>query len=157
MQSDQHERCRLLIDRAVLEGIPAEDQRWIESHQEECAACREYAEISLRTVRALDGFPIDVDTAAAERVRHVVRVHVEQGAAAEARSEGFPALAAVAFGLTIAGSFAMWRLVGWVAAARGIAPEVWQPGVEVLWILPSVMVDVVLLFHRQLSRKGQTL
>jgi len=162
MQSDIHERCRLLIDHAVLEGIPADDRRWLDVHKEECAECRLYAELSVRAIRALDAFPIEVDAAAALRVQRVVRLHAEQLATAESERRGFPVGAAVAAGLTIAGSFAMWRLVDWAAAMRGIPPGVWQPGVEVFWILPSVMVDALLLFRRQLignafGRKGQTL
>jgi anti-sigma factor RsiW len=160
MQVDIHERCRLLIDRAILEGISPDEQRCVEAHKEDCPECRRYDELSRRTVQALRSICIAPDTAATLRVRRSVRLHAERLASAGAGSRSFFPVVVAAVCLTIVGSAAMWQTAAWVAMQRSIPPRSWQPGFTIFWVLPSIVLDAVLLFNQRLiarvpGRKGR--
>ncbi|SPE32843.1 conserved hypothetical protein [Candidatus Sulfopaludibacter sp. SbA3] len=53
MQSDDHERARLLIDRDLVEGIMVEDRAWLRSHLAECAECAGHREMTARILAGL--------------------------------------------------------------------------------------------------------
>ena len=63
MQPELHERARLLLDRGMMESIPAEKQRWLDHHLSECAECSRHAELNRRAIQALDSFAFDLDDA----------------------------------------------------------------------------------------------
>lgn len=149
MQSELHERARYLLDRSlvegIVEGISAEEQRWLDSHIAQCAECTDYAELSGRAVRALDSFAFELDPEAALRIQEAVRARADQMAGARF-STGIP----VAFALTIAGSLAMWGIAAWLAARWNVPAPAWHTAFATLWLLPSVVLDVLLLFRVRL-------
>jgi hypothetical protein len=145
MRPDVHARARSLLDRALVEGITPQEQRWLESHTEICAECGRYAEVGLRTVRALDGFAFELDPAAAVGVQEAVLRHASAPA-----DRQFTAGLALAVALTVAGSVLVWQTVAWLTEGGSVAPRVWQMSVFLLWILPSVVMDLLLLFGRRL-------
>src|SRR5579883_3379010 len=67
MLLENHERARFLLDRSLVEGISREERHWLDAHVGECAECGRYADLSVRAVRALDCFAIELDPAAALR------------------------------------------------------------------------------------------
>jgi hypothetical protein len=142
MRADLHQRARALTDRAIVEGIPADEQRWLDGHVAGCGECSHYRDLSQRAVRALDSFAFDYDAAAALRVESLVLQYSGPRQSALA-----PALAIV---LTILGSLLMWQIAGELASRWGVSPRLWQTWFVVLWLLPSAMVDLVLIFRRRL-------
>jgi hypothetical protein len=156
MQSELHERARSLLDRSLVEGIPAEEQRWLDSHIAHCAECTDYAELSGRAVRALDSFAFELDPEAALRVQEAVRARADQMAGANF-AVGIP----VAFALTMAGSLAMWGIAAWLAARWNVPAPAWHTAFATLWLLPSVVLDMLLLFRVRLmgnvSDEGETI
>ena len=157
MPSSVHERARLLIGQATVEGISPDEQRWLTGHIDACADCGQYAELARRTIRALDAFSFDMDPAAALRVQHAAVLHAERLASAELQRRGFSIGLAIAVCLTIAGSLAMWQAAAWLAARWVLSPWAWKAGFAVFWILPCVALDVLLLFRTQfIAGKGQT-
>ena len=144
MQPELHERARLLLDRGMTESIPVEEQRWLDHHLSECAECGRHAELNRRAVQALDSFAFDLDHAAALRVQEAVTRRAERMRASE------PLAVPLAVALTIAGSFVMWQAVTWLAGQSNPANRAWRFGFVVFWILPSVLIDMLLLFRRRL-------
>jgi len=109
VQPELHERARLLLDRSMMEFIPAEKQRWLDHHLSECAECSRHAELNRRAIQALDSFAFDLDHAAALRVQAAVTRRAVRMRSSE------PLAVQLAIALTIAGSFVMWpgsHLVG---------------------------------------------
>lgn len=143
MQTELHERARLLLDRGMMESIPAEKQRWLDHHLSECAECSRHAELNRRAIQALDSFAFDLDHAAALRVQEAVTRRAE-------RMRSTPLAVPLAIALTIAGSFVMWQAVAWVAGQLNLPNRAWQFSFVVFWILPSVLIDMLLLFRRRL-------
>jgi len=144
VQPELHERARLLLDRGMTESIPAEKQRWLDHHLSECAECSRHAELNRRAIQALDSFAFDLDHAAALRVQAAVTRRAERMRSSE------PLAVPLAIALTIAGSFVMWQAVTWLAGQRNLPSRAWQFSFVVFWILPSVLIDMVLLFRGRL-------
>ena len=144
MQPELHERARLLLDRGMTEAIPAEKQRWLDHHLSECAECSRHAELNRRAIQALDAFAFDLDHAAALRVQEAVTRRAERMRSSE------PLAVPLAIALTIAGSFVMWQAVTWLAGQWNLPNRAWQFGFVVFWILPSVLIDMLLLFRGRL-------
>lgn len=144
MENELHERARGLVERSAIEGVTPDEQRWLDSHLSQCRECERFAELSERAVRALGGFSFEVDAGASLRVEETVRARAEQMAASPAgrlRAWAFP----IALGLTVAGSVAMWQVAGLLAAHWNLPPEVWHAGFVACWVLPSAVVDGLLL------------
>jgi len=144
VQPELHERARLLLDRGMTESIPVEKQRWLDHHLSEFAECSRHAELNRRAIQALDSFAFDLDPAAALRVQEAVTRRAERMRSSE------PLAVPLAIALTIAGSFVMWQAVTWLAGQLNLPNRAWQFSFVVFWILPSVLIDMLLLFRRRL-------
>jgi len=146
MQSDTHQRARVLVDRALAEGISPEDQRWLTRHTDECVECARYTEMSQRAIRALDSFAFEIDPEASRRVQDAVR---ERLIATRPERRSVFAGVVAAMVLTIGGSLVMWALAGWMAQRWGIPARAWQAGFALFWVLPSILLDVLLVFGQR--------
>ena len=155
MQFNAHERARLLLDRAIVEGISEDEQRWLRSHTAVCAECSDYAGLSRRAIRALDGFAFELDPAAVLRIQDAVDACREQPA--KSHEGKFSAALVIAVLLTIAGSIAMWQPIAWLAARWEFPHAALKVGFVMLWLLPSVGLDLLLLFRKQFigRKEGQ--
>jgi hypothetical protein len=69
---------------------------------------------------------------------------------AERMRSSEPLAVPLAIALTIAGSFVMWQAVTWLAGQWNLPNRVWQFSFVVFWILPSVLIDMVLLIRGRL-------
>jgi hypothetical protein len=146
MRADPHVRARSLVDRALIEAISQDEERWLGSHVQACAECREYSDLSLQAIRALDGFAFPFDPEAALGVQQAVLQHAQR---LPERDRTFAAAAFIAILLTIIGSILVWQLAAWIGPRWQVSPRVWQPAVLLLWLLPSAAVDLLLIFRRQ--------
>ena len=152
MQTNEHERARALVDQSAVEGIGSDDSRWLESHLAACVECSRFAELTSRAVGALGGFAFPVDSMKALTIEQTVRASAEQMAASPAgrlRALAFP----IALGMTVAGSVGAWEVAQAMAAAGHWPPELWRGAFVAFWVLPSVIVDGVLLLRRRASEQ----
>jgi len=161
MPLENHERARLLLDRALVEGISVEDRRWLDSHTGQCAECSRYADLQARAVRALDAFAFEVDPAAVLRVENLVRSRAERMRSAESQERSLWIGTAVAILLTLAGSAVTWYPAAWLAAQWSLPSRAWQIGFAAFWWLPSLLLALLPLLRRRLmgedsDSKGQT-
>jgi len=131
----------------MVQGISPDEQRWLANHVSQCAECSRYAELSQRTLRALDSFAFDLDPVASLRVQKAIHNRADWMAS---HGRGFSFGIWVAIILTIIGSVAMWELTAWLASRWNLATPMWQIGFAILWLLPSVLLDVLLLFRGKL-------
>ena len=162
MPFENHEKARSLIHRSLVEGISPEDRDWLDAHVGECAECGRYDDLSARAVRALDWFALELDPAAALRVENVVRSRAEAMRSAEVHAKSLWIGTAVAIFLTFTGSAAAWRAFAWLASRWNLPSGAWQIVFAAFWLLPSLLLAWLPLFHRTLlgedsDSKGQTL
>ena len=162
MPIENHEKAGFLVHRALVEGISPEDRQWLDAHVGQCAECGRYADLSARTVRALDWFALELDPAAALRVENVVRSRAEEMRSAEAHAKRLWIGTAVAIFLTFTGSAVTWHTLAWLASQWNLPSRAWQIGFVAFWLLPSLMLALLPLFRRTLlgehsDSKGQTI
>jgi hypothetical protein len=139
-----------LVDAAMMEGLTPDEQRWLDAHLAECEDCARHAELSQRAVAALSGFAFEVDSQKALRVQETVRVRAEQLAASPAgrlRAWALP----LALALTAAGSAVMWQAASALAARWGVPAAAWHAAWVACWVLPSAIVDGLLLVRGRLD------
>ena len=161
MPLESHEKARFLLHRDLVEGISPEDRRWLDAHVGQCSECGRYADLSARAVRALDGFAIELDPAAALRVENVVRSRAEEMRSAESHAKSLWIGTGVAIFLTFTGSAVTWRTLAWLASQWKIPGPVWQIAFAAFWLLPSLLLALLPLFRRRLlgedsDSNGQT-
>jgi len=162
MPLEGHERARLLLHRAFVEGISLEDRRWLDAHVGQCSECGRYADLSARALRALDWFALELDPAAALRVENTVRSRAEELRSAESRAKSLWIGTGVAIFLTFTGSAVTWRTLASLASQWNLPSRVWQIGFAAFWLLPSLLLALLPLFRRRLlgehsDSKGQTI
>ena len=75
MKLDSHERARLLIDEALAAPIAAEELTWLKGHTRECAACRDYSELSGKLISGLRALAFDTDPQMTTRVMEAISKH----------------------------------------------------------------------------------
>ena len=150
MPLEKHEKARLLIHRSLVEGISPEDQDWLDAHIGQCSECGRYADLSARTVGALDWFAFEVDPAATARVENVVRSRAAEMKSAEARARRLWMGTAAAIFLTLGGSAVAWRSWAWLARQWNLAGGVSQMVFAAFWLLPSLLFALLPLFRGRL-------
>lgn len=150
MPAEPHARARLLLDQAMMEGISPDEQRWLNSHTDECAECSRYGELSRRAIRALDSFAFELDPAAAFRMEDAIRRRANWLASNEFHGRRFIIGAVAAMLLTIAGSIAMWQPAAWLAGRWNLPSPAWQIGFAMFWLLPSILLGILPLFRARL-------
>ena len=160
MPLENHERARFLLQRALVEPISLEDRRWLDAHVAQCAECVRYADLSARTVRALDWFAFELDPAAVVRVENVVRGRAEAMRSAESHAKSLRLGTAIAVFLTFAGSAVMWFPLASLAGQWNLPSREWQLVFAAFWFLPSLLLGLLPLFRRKLlgedsDSKGQ--
>lgn len=153
MPPEDHEKARFLVHRSLIEGISPEDRHWLDSHVPQCAECASHADLSVRAVRALDCFAIQLDPAAALRVENVVRSRAERMRAAEAHAQSLWIGTAIATFFTFAGSAVAWRALASMASRWNLPSPVWQIAFAALWLLPSLVLAFLPLFHSRLLQE----
>ena len=157
MPLENHERARFLLDRSLVEGISPEDRHWLDAHVGQCAECARYADLSARTVRALDWFALELDPAAALRVENVVRSRAEGMRSAEAHAKSLWIGTAVALLLTFTGSALTWRPLASLASQWNLPSREWQIVFAAFWLLPSLLLSLLpLLLGRLLTEDSDS-
>jgi hypothetical protein len=72
MQFNDHERAQHLADKALVEGISADEQNWLDDHTKNCAECAEHVQLSAKIVRGFNAFSIEMGPAINVRAQDAV-------------------------------------------------------------------------------------
>jgi hypothetical protein len=72
MQFSDHERAQHLADKALVEGISAGEQQWLEGHTKNCAECAQHVQLSVKLVRGFNAFSIEMGPAMNVRAQDAV-------------------------------------------------------------------------------------
>src|SRR5262249_40167065 len=118
---------------------------WLCAHLEECAICRDYAEVADRVLRALRSLPITANSRLVEATQLRVRFHASRLRETRERM-WLVGMACLGVGLSATLTVPLlWRLFAWMGAWAGVSKAVWQVGFACFWIAPALVVSVLLL------------
>jgi hypothetical protein len=152
MTRNEHTEIREMI---ALGGHLSEAQQ---SHLEQCADCRNYAESAEKMVRALRSLPVVADSRLVRATQMRVRFHA--GRLRETRERlWFVGMACLGVGLSATLTVPLlWRFFAWMAASAGISSPVWEAGFALFWIVPALVVSVLLLVRGShvVNQRGQS-
>jgi predicted anti-sigma-YlaC factor YlaD len=142
MRTD-HEKARALI--ALGESISGVERAWLQSHLDECDACRNYGDGVGGVARALRSVPVAADARLVRATQMRVRFHARR--LREAR-ERMWLVGTICFAVGLSATVSvpvLWRLFQWMGEQAGVAPVIWQAAFVCFGIAPVLVVSVLFL------------
>jgi anti-sigma factor RsiW len=145
VNADLHERARLLIALSGPEEVSNEEQAWLAAHLESCAECRQFAEDSRETIRALRLIPVTAGASLVSTTQMRVR---QRALELQRRQERMWVISICCAAVTFGGVFttaALWRAFAWLGEQERLAAPVWEAGFVVFCLMPAVLAGILLL------------
>ena len=143
MTRDTHDEAKELI--ALGESLPHAQQDWLRAHLEDCAACRDYAEVVNGVVRTLHAMPLAAEARLVRATQMRVRFHASRLRETRERM-WLVAMACLGVGLSSTLTIPLlWRLFGWMGEFAGVPTLVWQAGFVFFFFAPALVVGVLLV------------
>jgi predicted anti-sigma-YlaC factor YlaD len=148
MSADIHEQARELIALAGgKDDLSHAQQNWLRVHLQNCAPCRDYAELARQTLSTLRSRSLAADFALVQATQLRMRAR-----AAELRRQQerrwLVSLSCVFVGLSAAMTTPMlWLGLHWMGARVGISDWAWQASFAFFGIVPALVVSALLLAH----------
>jgi anti-sigma factor RsiW len=145
MNSDPHERARLLITLSGPENVSNPDRSWLAAHLESCPSCHEFAESTGQTIRSLRGIPVT----AGARLVSTTQMRVRQRALElQRQQERFWVICACCAAVTLCSAVTtavLWRGFAWIGQQARFPAPVWEGSFVVIYLTPAVLVGILLL------------
>jgi anti-sigma factor RsiW len=144
MTEDVHLKALRLISTEQVEGLSAEERRWLHGHLAGCPDCSRHAEALQQSLHCLRSVSVRLDPAVVQRTRLKV---LARAAELEGRRARFQPLWAALL-LSVLWVFVttpyLWRGFRWFGENYGLADGVWQAGFLVWWFLPATITAIIL-------------
>lgn len=154
MNPDVHKRAQELIAAALVEGLPASEQAWLDEHLNACAACAQSAAGARRAIQALRWVAVSADRGLVETTQQRVRLRAR--ALAEQQERWLPV--AVSCGLAAMLSLVtltyLWQGLAWLGETWGLPALAWQAGAVSAWFLPASLAAVALWMQSRAATNG---
>lgn len=143
MTRGAHEEARELI--SLGKDLTDKQQDWLRAHLEQCAACRQFAEVASEVVRSVRSLPMAADARLVRATQMRVRFHAIRLRETRER-EWMVGLACLGVGLSATLTLPLlWRLFAWMGEWAGVSTLVWQAGFVFFFFAPALVVAVLLL------------
>ncbi|MDP9264402.1 MAG: zf-HC2 domain-containing protein [Acidobacteriota bacterium] len=156
MNPDLHQRAQEMIAAALVEGLPASEQAWLDEHLQGCAACAQSAALTQRAIGALRSVAVSADRSLVELTQQRVRLRALELAERQERwlplavSCGFAAL------LSLVTLTYLWQGFAWMGEQWRLPALAWQAGFVSTWFLPTAVTAAALLWLRSPAFNGNT-
>ena len=157
MNGNEHGRAMDLLTQRDIEGIGANEARWLESHLAACEECASY-ELGLSGAeRAMRSFTVMASASLVESTR--ARVHARAAQLRERESRRF--LIAISFAMGVVFStlsaWMWWKAGGWLVEHFGLPSVLVTPGLVVFWLLPAIFLGVMLFAFPESGFEGSVM
>jgi anti-sigma factor RsiW len=147
MNDGMHERAERLIAQERVEGISADERKWLGAHLAECAACAARRNATEQAIRSLRGLSVPLPRALASRTQMRVRLRAQQMRAVEPRWRMVWAACGVSWAFGALTAPYVWRALEWIGHRVGLPDFVWEMGFGLWWALPAAIVAMILLME----------
>lgn len=145
MQTDCHESICRMIDKSLLGASSVEEEQTLGEHLHRCEACKCYLDACNRAIASLEGFRFGVDPELNSKVLASLALRSRQLNAERFYRKRLLWSCAIAFVLTVVGSFVASQLGRFAASVLHLQPAQIQLGLVTFWIAPSVCLCLLLL------------
>jgi anti-sigma factor RsiW len=127
------------------EEVSNEEQSWLAAHLESCAACREFAENSRETIRALRAILVTAGASLVSTTQMRVR---QRALELQRRQERVWVVSICCTAVTLCTALTtavIWSGLAWVGQRVRLSPPQWEIPFAVLCIMPGLVVGIFLL------------
>src|SRR6202048_4452350 len=145
MSDNIHERAQQLISQERIEGIPASESTWLDTHLQECESCANFARKTSAALRSLQTIPIALPAGLAERTQFRVGLRAQQLRQHEPRRRALWIAAGISWAAGVASAPFVWRLFSWLGEQAGVPKLVWEMGFGLWWAVAARLAPVGLL------------
>lgn len=140
MSGENHERARMLLRAARVEGITEKDRTWLDEHLEACESCAYEASRLAASIASLKTLNVTAPSDLARRTALVIERRAEQR-----RLEQEPTIflwlsAGVATVWAILTTPYVWAAFEWVGRLIHVGNVVWELGFFMWWFLPATVL-----------------
>ena len=145
MNSDPHERARLMIALSGPEDVSNREQSWLAAHLESCPSCREFAESTGQSIRSLRGIPITASAGLVSTTQMRVR---QRALELQRRRERFWVICVCCAAVTLCSAVTtilLWRGFAWMGEQTRLPAPIWEEGFIAVYLTPAVLVGILLL------------
>ena len=151
MNPDVHQRAQHLIAAALVEGLPASEQAWLDQHLQGCAVCAQSAAGTRRALEALRWLAVSADRTLVEVTQQRVRLRARE--LAERQERWLPLV--VSCGLAALASLVtlsyLWQGFAWMGEQWKLPALAWQAGLVSVWFLPASLTAVALWMQSRVT------
>lgn len=144
MIPDVHQRAQESIAAALVEGLPASEQAWLDEHLEECAACAQFAAATRRAVEGLRWVAVNASPALVETTQQRVRLRTRELAERQERWLPLAVSCGLAALLSLVTLPYLWQGFAWMGEQWRLPALAWQAGFVSAWFLPTSLTAVAL-------------
>jgi predicted anti-sigma-YlaC factor YlaD len=150
---DLHERARMLIALSGPQEISTRDQSWLAAHLDSCASCREFAERTRETIRALRASPVMASANLVSATRARVRQRSQELHRRQERLRVIWVCSAAVTVCTAVNTLLLWRGVAWAIdqwanqqwLPSGLSAPLWMTVFLVFCFMPALVTGILLL------------
>lgn len=144
MNPDVHQRAQELVAAALVEGLPASEQGWLDEHLEGCAACAQSAAATRRAIEALRSVAVSADRTLVELTQQRVRLRALELAEHQQRWLPLAVSCGLAALLGLINLTYLWQGFAWMGEQWRLPALAWQAGFVSAWFLPTSLAAVAL-------------
>lgn len=154
MNSDAHQRAQDLIAAALVEGLSATQQAWLDDHLNACAACAQSAAGSRRAIEALRSVAVSADRTLVELTQQRVRLRALELAERQERWLPVAVSCGLAALLGLVNLTYLWQGFAWMGEQWSLPALTWQAGFVTAWFLPTSLAAVALWMRSRAATNG---
>jgi predicted anti-sigma-YlaC factor YlaD len=145
MNSDPHERARLMIALSGPEDVSNREQSLLAAHLESCPSCREFAESTGQSIRTLRGIPITASAGLVSTTQMRVR---QRALELQRQQERFWVICVCCAAVTLCSAVTtilLWRGFAWMGDQARLPAPIWEEGFIAVYLTPAVLAGILLL------------
>jgi predicted anti-sigma-YlaC factor YlaD len=135
----------MLIALSGPEEVSNAERSWLAAHLESCGACREFAENTGETIRALRVIPIMASGTLVSATRARVRQRAQQLQRHRERLRVIWVCCTAVTLCTAVNTAILWRGFAWLGQYARFSAPVWETVFAPLCLMPAIVTGILLL------------
>jgi hypothetical protein len=152
--ASMHQQARQLIDQELVEGLAAEEGRWLADHLAACGECAGWAAETKQALQTLQPHAVTVPPGLAASTTLRVRAKADELRQQRARVLALGAACALSWMAGVASAPLVWKLCAWLGGALDLPPIVWELGFVGWWFVPTAVAALVMVWEQARSDSG---